>query len=89
MKKKLIATVMAATMAVTALTGCGGSSSSSAKKDIKVPTEPLYLSQDYISDGKKWNFKYSHFPVPVDMGGLSVALSCNQYQGKAAIGSWS
>ena len=41
MKKKLIATVMAATMAVTALTGCGSSSSSSAKKDIKVPTEPF------------------------------------------------
>lgn len=38
MKKKLIATVMAATMAVTALTGCGSSSASSAKKDIKVPT---------------------------------------------------
>lgn len=35
MKKKLIATVMAATMAVTALTGCGSSSASSAKKDIK------------------------------------------------------
>ena len=46
-------------------------------------------SQDYISDGKKRNFKYSHFSVPVDMGRLSVALSCNQYQGKAAIGSWS
>ena len=41
MKKKLIATVMAATMAVTALTGCGSSSASSAKKDIKVPTEPF------------------------------------------------
>ena len=35
MKKKLIATVMAATMAVTALTGCGSSSSSSAKKRHK------------------------------------------------------
>lgn len=43
MKKKLIATVMATTMAVTALTGCGSSSSSSAKKDIKVPTEPFWL----------------------------------------------
>lgn len=41
MKKKLIATVMAATMAVTALTGCGSSSASSAKKDIKVPTKPF------------------------------------------------
>ena len=38
---------------------------------------------------KKRNFKYSYFSVPVDMGRLSVALSCNQYQGKAAIGSGS
>lgn len=41
MKKKLIATVMATAMAVTALTGCGSSSASSAKKDIKVPTKPF------------------------------------------------
>ena len=57
MKKKLIATVMAATMAVTALTGCGSSSSSSAKKDIKVPTEPFGDTVKYdpsveINDGK-------------------------------------
>lgn len=32
MKKKLIATVMATAMAVTALTGCGSSSASSAKR---------------------------------------------------------
>ena len=56
MKKKLIATVMAATMAVTALTGCGGSSST-AKKDIKVPTEPFGDTVKYdpsveINDGK-------------------------------------
>ena len=36
MKKKLIATVMAATMAVTALTGCGSSSSSSAKSHLVI-----------------------------------------------------
>ena len=57
MKKKLIATVMAATMAVTALTGCGSSSASSAKKDIKVPTEPFGDTVKYdpsveINDGK-------------------------------------
>lgn len=57
MKKKLIATVMAATMAVTALTGCGSSSASSAKKDIKVPTKPFGDTVKYdpsveINDGK-------------------------------------
>lgn len=57
MKKKLIATVMAATMAVTALTGCGSSSASSAKKDIKVPTKPFGNTVKYdpsveINDGK-------------------------------------
>ena len=56
MKKKLIATVMAATMAVTALTGCGSSSASSAKKDIKVPTKPFGDTVKYdpsveINDG--------------------------------------
>lgn len=48
MKKKLIATVMAATMAVTALTGCGSSSASSAKKDIKVPTKPFGDTMNYF-----------------------------------------
>lgn len=57
MKKKLIATVMAATMAVTALTGCGSSSASSAKKDIKVPTKPFGDTVKYdpsveINDGR-------------------------------------
>ena len=42
MKKKLIATVMAATMAVTALTGCGSSSASSAKKGHKGTNKAIW-----------------------------------------------
>ncbi len=42
MKKKLIATVMAATMAVTALTGCGSSSASSAKKRHKSTNRAIW-----------------------------------------------
>lgn len=53
MKKKLIATVMAATMAVTALTGCGSSSSSSAKKDIN--DDRLCLLQQGDVEGSRTN----------------------------------
>ena len=60
MKKKLIATVMAATMAVTALTGCGSSSASSAKKDIKVPTSSVSASLRLVSAQHSANICFCH-----------------------------
>ena len=49
MKKKLIATVMAATMAVTALTGCGSSSASSAKKGHKGTNRAIWRYSEVMT----------------------------------------
>ena len=79
MKKKLIATVMAATMAVTALTGCGSSSASSAKKDIKVPTKPFGDTVKYdpsveINDGKDISIDMKGHTSPYRQMALLVPL---------------
>lgn len=60
MKKRMIAAMMAATLAVTGLTGCGGSSDNKAADDtakVEVPTEPFGDTIKYdptveINDGK-------------------------------------
>lgn len=60
MKKRMIAAMMAATLAVTGLAGCGGSSDNKAADDtakVEVPTEPFGDTIKYdptveINDGK-------------------------------------